>query len=244
MHFFLPPQSERLVFTPVGGKGVHLFRLHHGRLPDQLYGEFSASLFIFPLVFSQPRFMSAAFPNVSPGGHWLHRVQRRSQIASVSALHQPSGGQWVPVCYLVGRQCHPGLWQVRMRNQATIEPEKASLFTYECRPSDVVTRCFLRLDLELRSLLRGRSDLIQASLNAAFWRLILGWNLNPSTNFPLRFPTSFLLILSPPIPFVQVRVHFSALLATRHGLLKVCLCVCVCRHWRCRGGIPSVSAPD
>lgn len=59
---------------------------------------------------------------------------------------------------------------------------------------------------------------------------VLGWNLNPSINFLLRFPTSFLLISSPPIPSAQVRVCFAALLAALRRSLKVCLCVCVCRH--------------
>ena len=53
-----PPQQKHLgkCFFPVGGEGIHLFRLHHGRLPDQLYGKFPWSpvyLYFgcFPTVF-------------------------------------------------------------------------------------------------------------------------------------------------------------------------------------------------
>lgn len=48
------------------------------------------------------------------GGCRLHRLQRGPQVPRVSALHQPSGRQRVPLCDLVRWPSHPGLWQVRM----------------------------------------------------------------------------------------------------------------------------------
>lgn len=52
--------------------------------------------------------------NVLAGGCWFHRLQWRSQISFVAALHQSSGFQRIPVGYLVCRQRHPGLRQVRV----------------------------------------------------------------------------------------------------------------------------------
>lgn len=53
------------------------------------------------------------------------------------------------------------IWEMKHHRQA-IKLKEVWLLMHKCCVSNVVTRCSLRLDLELRSLLRGRSDLMQA----------------------------------------------------------------------------------
>lgn len=92
-----------------------------------------------------------------------------------------------------------------------------------------MTGCFLRLDSELRFLLCGRSDFIQASLNATFWTFLLGRSLKSISKLSSQVSHEFPLNFIPDNPLCAGRRSFlcpsgDAALVGNAGV-RVCVCV-------------------
>lgn len=163
------------MFPPSGGEGVQLPGLYHGGMSAQLHRESGNVLHCVMITSTFLNQYIKLSVGSGPDRHWLHRLQRGSDLSRVPPLHKVWRLQRVPAGHHVRGSSHPGLWQVHPDAHISIGTYCVcylSVWVNSCNGNYcfadnwltpmsfyffIATRCFLSLVLEPRSLQTGRS---------------------------------------------------------------------------------------